>query len=73
MGHADRVLRSFLYALSGLRAYAMEYVLFDIYSKAVWTIYNGKVYEVSYNAHSYDYEIYLPVFQQMVDSFHITK
>jgi PsbP len=59
--------------LSGLRAYAIEYVLFGDPSKAIWTIYNGKVYEATYNAHSYDYDIYLPVFQQMVDSFHITK
>lgn len=37
--------------LSGLPAYTITNVLFDIHSKSVWTIHNDKIYSVSYNAH----------------------
>lgn len=59
--------------LSGIFAYTIADVLFDIHSKSVWTIHDDKVYSISYNAHPYDYEIYLPDFLRMLDSFHITK
>ena len=58
--------------LSGIPAYAMKATIFEP-SKNVWTLHNGKVYQIIYMAHSYDYEIYSPTFQHMVESFHITK
>jgi hypothetical protein len=73
MAEAGEIGESTYTTLSGLRAYTMKNVLFDIHSKGVWTIHNDKVYSIHYNAHSYDYEIYLPTFQQMIESFHITK
>jgi hypothetical protein len=70
---AGKVGESKYTTLSGLRAYTITNVLFDIHSKSVWTIHNDKVYGIIYNAHSYDYEIYLPTFQRMIESFHMTK
>lgn len=73
MAEAGEIGESNYTTLSGLPAYTMANVLFDIHSKSIWTIHNDKVYSVIYSAHPYDYEIYLPAFQQMVESFHITK
>jgi hypothetical protein len=58
--------------LSGLPAYAVKATIFDP-SKNVWTLHNGKVYQILYLAHSYDYEVYSSAFQHMIESFHITK
>lgn len=58
--------------LSGLPAYAVKATIFDP-SKNVWTLHNGKVYQILYLAHSYDYDIYSSAFQHMIESFHITK
>ena len=59
--------------LSGLPAYTIKTSggILDN-SKQVWTLHDGKVYHIIYAAHSYDYEIYLPTFQHMIESFHIT-
>lgn len=74
MSAAGEVVESNYTTLSDLRAYAAANIFYgEMHSKSVWTIHNDKVYSISYNAHSYDYEIFLPVFQQMVDSFHITN
>jgi hypothetical protein len=58
--------------LSGIPAYALKVTISEP-SKNVWTLHNGKVYQIIYMAHSYDYEIYSSAFQHMIESFHITK
>lgn len=73
MAEAGEIKGSNYTTLSGLPAYAIANILFDIHSKSVWTIHNDKVYSLSYHAHSYNYEIYLPVFHQMITTFHITN
>jgi hypothetical protein len=73
MAEAGEIKESNYTTLSGLPAYTIANILFDIHSKSVWTIHNDKIYNIIYNAHSYDYEIYLPVFHQMITSFHITN
>jgi hypothetical protein len=61
--------------LSGLPAYTVKTMggILEDPSKQVWSLHDGKVYHILYWAHPYDYEIYLPVVQHMINSFHITK
>ena len=71
MAQATTIEESERTTLSGLPAYTVKTMggILENPSKQVWSLHNGKVYHILYWAHPYDYEIYLPVVQQMIDPY----
>ena len=59
--------------LSGYTAYAMKCIVQNDISKMMWTLHNDNVYLIEYKANSLDYESYLPAFQVMVNTFHLSS
>jgi hypothetical protein len=57
--------------LSGLPAHTLKSEVGHEPAKNVWTLYDGKVYQIIFMDHSYEYENLLPTFQQMTESFQI--
>lgn len=57
--------------LSGLPAHSIKSTIGDEPAKNVFALYDGKVYQIIFRAHSYEYDNLLPTFQQMIDSFQI--
>ena len=59
--------------LSGYTAYAMKCIVQKEVSEMMWTLHNDNVYLIEYKANSLDYESYLPAFQLMVNTFHLSS
>jgi hypothetical protein len=59
--------------LSGYTAYAMKCIVQKEGSEMMWTLHNDNVYLIEYKANSLDYESYLPAFQLMVNTFHLSS
>jgi hypothetical protein len=59
--------------LSGYTAYTMKCILPKEVSEMMWTLHNDNVYTIEYKANSLDYETYLPAFQLMVNTFHLSS
>lgn len=59
--------------LAGYTAYTMKCVVQNDISKMMWTLHNDNVYLIEYKANSLDYETYLPAFQVMVNTFHLSS
>jgi hypothetical protein len=74
LAQATMIEESEYTTLSGLPAYTAKTMggVLENPAKQVWSLHDSKVYHIVYFAHPYDYEIYLPVFQQMINSFNIT-
>jgi hypothetical protein len=47
--------------------------LVDNPHKQVWALHDGKVYQLLYMAHPYDYENHVSAFEKMVESFQFTR
>jgi hypothetical protein len=59
--------------LSGYTAYAIKCVVQKEVSKMMWTLHNDNVYLIEYKANPLDYETFLPAFQVMVNTFHLSS
>lgn len=61
--------------LSGLPAHSIKTSVgfSDNPGKQVWALHDGKVYQLFYMAHPYDYDSYVSAFERMVESFQIAK
>jgi hypothetical protein len=74
LAQATTIQESEPVTLSGLPAHTIKTMggLVDNPHKQVWALHDGKVFQILYMAHPYDYENYVSDFERMVEFFRFT-